>query len=228
MCIINKSVRTFPQDYKLKDVKKLFNKYSILYVQNLDRSKLTKHESRKTKALPLGLDLHTIHSRPSWGEPKTPWNIQERQLIHIRQSAPSLENRINKVLVTWSKSSVTSKRHSKFTSRPSLYSQCESQPQLYTFINDRRSKVWESMAQHQFVYSPIGNGFDCHRTWEALCLGCIVIAQDNPTIREFTSKFPIILHDNPKDITQDDLEKWSQQYTSAKLSDLTIQSFIHH
>jgi hypothetical protein len=33
------------------------------------------------------------------------------------------------------------------------------------------------MANHAFVLSPHGNGLDCHRTWEALCLGCIPIVK---------------------------------------------------
>ena len=42
-----------------------------------------------------------------------------------------------------------------------------------------RRFVWETTAQYAFVASPPGNGFDCHRTWEALVLGCIVIVQNS-------------------------------------------------
>jgi hypothetical protein len=31
------------------------------------------------------------------------------------------------------------------------------------------------MSDYQFVASPMGNGYDCHRTWEALALGCVPI-----------------------------------------------------
>ena len=31
--------------------------------------------------------------------------------------------------------------------------------------------------EYQFVLSPRGNGLDCHRTWEALLAGCIVITR---------------------------------------------------
>ena len=43
----------------------------------------------------------------------------------------------------------------------------------------QRRFVWETTAQFAFVASPPGNGFDCHRTWEALILGCIVIVQNS-------------------------------------------------
>jgi hypothetical protein len=33
------------------------------------------------------------------------------------------------------------------------------------------------MTKYAFVLSPHGNGLDCHRTWEALILGCIPIVK---------------------------------------------------
>jgi hypothetical protein len=35
------------------------------------------------------------------------------------------------------------------------------------------------MIQYTFVISPHGNGLDCHRTWEALVLGCIPIVKSS-------------------------------------------------
>lgn len=36
------------------------------------------------------------------------------------------------------------------------------------------------MSEYAFIASPHGNGLDCHRTWEALCLGCIPIVKTSP------------------------------------------------
>jgi len=36
-----------------------------------------------------------------------------------------------------------------------------------------------NMSKHKFVISPPGNGIDCHRTWEALYVGCIPIVIKN-------------------------------------------------
>ena len=57
---------------------------------------------------------------------------------------------------------------------------------------------------------------------EALTLGCIVIAQDSPTIREF----PIIIQDDVQNIKAKDLENWIQKYSSTPLDDLSIVKFI--
>lgn len=37
--------------------------------------------------------------------------------------------------------------------------------------------IWRRYATYPFVMSAHGNGLDCHRTWEALCLGCIPIVK---------------------------------------------------
>ena len=41
------------------------------------------------------------------------------------------------------------------------------------------------MIKYTFILSPAGIGLDCHRTWEALCLGCIPIV----CIPEFKNLF---------------------------------------
>ena len=38
-----------------------------------------------------------------------------------------------------------------------------------------RSELWRRHGNYAFVISPPGHGLDCHRTWEALALGCIPI-----------------------------------------------------
>ena len=42
-------------------------------------------------------------------------------------------------------------------------------------------KIWDLYSKIQFVVSPNGNGVDCHRTYEALVLGAIVIIEKNNT-----------------------------------------------
>lgn len=43
------------------------------------------------------------------------------------------------------------------------------------------------LRRYMFVASPDGNGSDCHRTWEAMYLGCVPIVEDNPMTRSFKS-----------------------------------------
>lgn len=43
-----------------------------------------------------------------------------------------------------------------------------------------------------FVISPPGNGPDCHRTWEAIYLGCVPVILRGTLAEEFVSQLPIL------------------------------------
>mmetsp|Transcript_79867 Transcript_79867/g.248998 ORF Transcript_79867/g.248998 Transcript_79867/m.248998 type:complete len:98 (+) Transcript_79867:3-296(+) len=82
------------------------------------------------------------------------------------------------------------------------------------------------MSHYAFLFSPVGNGFDCHRTWEALVLGCIVIAQDNPVVREFTGRsLPIVLAADAASITTADLDRWQSALRPADLGALMMSEY---
>lgn len=49
----------------------------------------------------------------------------------------------------------------------------------------------ENMSKCKYVISPPGNGMDCHRTWEALYIGCIPIVISN-TIYDSWKSLPIL------------------------------------
>ena len=48
-----------------------------------------------------------------------------------------------------------------------------------------RKTSWINQSKYAFVLSPRGRGLDCHRTWEALCLGCIPIVKKSPITKLF-------------------------------------------
>jgi hypothetical protein len=228
-CLVNRSVKTFPQDYPVYHVNHLLSTYNTLYIQNLDRAALPTHTC-SIIALPLGLDYHTLHTfnctYGCFGLNRTTWKEQD---IHLKQLRDKSTQRKCKVLVTWGQHNSSSNKRVKdgYKSRPQLWKEAMANPDVFEVGTGNRNETWKNMSQYTFVYSPIGNGFDCHRTWEALALGCIVIAQSNPTIKEFVDKYPIILHDNPGTITQEDLQKWIDEYTPATLEDLQIQNFLN-
>jgi hypothetical protein len=56
------------------------------------------------------------------------------------------------------------------------------------------------MAAHAFVASPHGNGLDCHRTWEALALGCIPIVKRSPIDKVFQG-LPVWIVGSWKEVT---------------------------
>jgi len=51
------------------------------------------------------------------------------------------------------------------------------------------------LLDHRFVISPPGNGLDCHRTWEAIYLGCVPVVLKTTLPEELTNNLPILAVD---------------------------------
>tara|TARA_B100000497_G_C7616702_1_gene370418 strand:- start:100 stop:1146 length:1047 start_codon:yes stop_codon:yes gene_type:complete len=62
------------------------------------------------------------------------------------------------------------------------------------------------MSQYKFVLSPPGAGMDCHRTWEALYIGCIPIVITSK-IDELYEELPIVVVKDWSEITKEFLER---------------------
>ena len=224
--LIGGRVWTFPNDFDTGDVKFIYRTFDDVRVQNLDRSKLTHKKSLKTIALPLGIDLHTLEQSARWGHVKSLWRRQHQEIVELRRYAPELKRRKRRVLVTWTSSSQTSWRHrAKYKMRTELYSEALNST-FCDFVEGSRSSVWGAMTSYAFVFAPIGNGYDTHRLWEALALGCIVIAQRNPTTAEFSELFPIVLVEDMYEITIVMLNNWASTMHSTELYDLRLARWL--
>lgn len=71
-----------------------------------------------------------------------------------------------------------------------------------------RSDTWRRQTEYAFVPSPAGGGIDCHRTWEALLLGCIPIVRRFGVPHEKVyDDLPILIVDKWSDITEELLHK---------------------
>jgi hypothetical protein len=58
----------------------------------------------------------------------------------------------------------------------------------------------ERLNGYAFTLSPPGNGFDCHRTWEALYLGTIPIVKRSPFFEAFP-ELPALIVDDWREVT---------------------------
>jgi len=179
------------------------------------------------------MDFHSVEGGKEarkWGyaRPVT-WQDQMGELVALRARAADLRARTQKVLVTWKKTSTTSDRFSAdYKTRRQLFDEAAQAPDVFDVYNGARSYTWQRMAEYAFVYSPIGRGFDCHRTWEALVLGCIVVVQDNPTVREFASdgRLPIVLAADAASVTKADLDRWAATLRPANVSALMMSNYF--
>lgn len=93
--------------------------------------------------------------------------------------------------------------------------------------NLERPKMWENTSQYAFCLSPHGNGLDCIRTIEALCLGCIVIIKTSP-LDKLYEDLPVLIVNEYTDINEkllnDTIIVFSQK--SFNYKKLTMQYWI--
>jgi hypothetical protein len=170
--------------------------------------------------LPIGLDYHTIH-----GNPRCKWRIpyekilpieQETVLKNINTIAKPFYQRIPKIYVNFSKNS------DRFKQRISSLNII---PKNLMVINNEftpRTNNWKQTSEFAFVLSPFGIGMDCHRTWEALCLGCIPVVCA-PDFKDLFEDLPVLIVNQWSEIDQtllfNTLYKFKQQkFNYDKLS----------
>jgi len=153
----------------------------------------------KIVQLPIGLDYHTISTNP-----KHQWKLcdeghlpsaQENILVNLIQNSSPFSQRIPKIYVNFSKTT------DRFGQRKECLEQI---PNDLLIIYDKfipRTHNWENILNYTFVVSPFGNGMDCHRTWEVLCLGSIPIVKA-PFFSTLFEDLPVLIVNDWSDITE--------------------------
>lgn len=81
---------------------------------------------------------------------------------------------------------------------------------ITTTKNLTMEKFYFDIASHKFVFSPRGNGVDCHRTWEALYLRTIPIVKRCRHMEEF-KELPIFFVDNWGNICYNELNNFYEK-----------------
>lgn len=68
-------------------------------------------------------------------------------------------------------------------------------------------KYLNRITEHMFVFSPRGNGLDCHRTWEVLMMRRVPILKREGQLEKLYKNIPVLFVDNWTDIHNMDLKK---------------------
>jgi len=148
--------------------------------------------------IPAGLDYHTLtysHRRHSWGDWCLPVD-QEKKLISIRDCAFPTSQRKLMGYSTF---------HFFMTGRYG-YDRVDAIVNIpkgsvfYERVPVDRETTWKNQSEYAYVVSPLTNGLDAHRTWEALALGCIPIVKKSPIIQLF-DELPVLILDQWEDLT---------------------------
>lgn len=178
---------TIPDDYINKS-NEILNSPNLIhwFSQNI-----TKQDNHKLSPIPIGLDYHTIAEYKSgyewWGEKQSPVQ-QEKFLIELEKKP--YEQRELKIYCNFY--NTVRGRYGEKDRRDAL----DQIPQELFVVeknNVPRKDSWKRMSNIAFVASPLGNGLDCHRTWEAFALGCIPIVKISIMDTSLFDELPILI-----------------------------------
>jgi hypothetical protein len=199
---------------------------SELFINIINNTKIIKWYSTncnenihsKLSVIPIGLNYHC---GALWNN--IPVVYQESLLERIRvQSVPFYE-RIHKCYSNFHFSLNTNFGNPRKDAIEKI------PPQLVYYEPDKISieDTWTNQSKYTFVISPHGNGLDCHRTWEALILGCIVIVKKS-VLDPLYIDLPVLIIDEWTDITDELLQNTSNIYKSRvfNYNKLTLNYWI--
>lgn len=170
----------------------------------------------KLHHLPIGMDYHTasIPGNPFEPNPLSPIE-QERVIIDIVTNAPPFNERSSLVYADFKPESNKPDRALALTA---FANQSVSPTQRVT-----RSTSWALCSKFKFILSPMGRGIDCHRTWEAIVLGCV------PILR--STKLDALYSETPVHIVeswQTFSEEAATLYTNMNMSRLPNKIFLSY
>ena len=161
---------------------------------------------RRITHIPLGLDYHSS----GWGVGHTIPVDQETAIKSIIQSSEHFSKREIKCYASYH---FTLKRGD----RMDAFTKVNKRLVYYEPRRVIRSVSHRNQTRYAFVISPFGKGYDCHRTWEALVLGCIPIVRHSGLDNVFYG-LPVLFINDWSEITEELL-----QSTVAKFKTMYFQ-----
>jgi hypothetical protein len=190
------------------------------YTQNYDG---TIHSDR-VSPIPIGVDFHMASEKPIWGEKIAAPFDQEKSLVDTSRSLPPLRMRSRKVYVDFGWQRRRGLRHYRLYVRLKGTTFHESRFRVAQLLKTNsavhfqegplpRKEMWRKRGQYAFVLSPHGMGLDCHRTWEALALGHIVLVPSSSLDSVFEG-LPVVPISSWSEINEANLDVWLDQYAN--------------
>lgn len=218
--VISDGDESFPSNSGLgKHVDEFINHPLIthIFAQNCDY----RGSSPKISHLPIGLDFHTLAYKPPghrWGKSASPAE-QEASLRALLQTLKPTHLRKKRAFVDFQHSNTMSAsfhREREFgENRTTIFNRLKPTGLIdYTDNRIPRAELWKTKGEYAFSISPPGNGLDCHRTWEDLVLGCIVIVKTSP-LDPLYEGLPVVIVKDWSEVTEANLTKWLEQYKDA-------------
>src|SRR5205085_11179000 len=86
-----------------------------------------------------------------------------------------------------------------------------------------RTQLWRKWGECAFVLSPHGRGLDCHRTWEALACGNIVLVPSSP-LDVMYEDLPVIPIKDWSEIDTNRLQAWLDRHSGCDIGAKGLQN----
>lgn len=153
-------------------------------------------EHTKCERVPIGLDYHTLYAHLGmnhpWSSGKMPV-VQDLILSHISERGGPLQLRKPQAFCNW-------QFYLDRGDRKEVLQKVDIRALYMVQGYQRREDSWFNQMEYAFVCSPSGGGLDCHRTWEALVLGCVPIVKSSGMDRLFDG-LPVWIVDDWNEVT---------------------------
>lgn len=178
----------------------------------------------KLHPLPIGQDYHTMSGPNFWGPQMTPLE-QERFIDDTRGNAPALANRRCMAHANFHFSMTTKYAYDRYDA----IRQVPKELVYYEQARCGRLDTWKKQSEYAFVLSPHGNGLDCHRTWEALALGCIPIVKKS-ALDPMYEGLPVLIVNEWHDVTPELLHQIQREYAERndwQMAKLTLAYWVN-
>lgn len=203
---------SFPSNCFMTDsIEALLSNPNIIHIfaQNCDYT----GSSEKVSHFPIGIDYHSAAykgAKKIWGIREMPHH-QEKILRNIANISKPTRHRKKKAFVDFHHNDsmrLTFRRDLQFgEDRTSIFKRLDNTGLIdhAKFID--RYALWRKKSEYAFSISPPGNGLDCHRTWEDLVLGCIVIVKTSP-LDPLYEGLPVVIVQDWSEVTKENLDHW--------------------
>jgi len=181
--------------------------------------------------LPIGIDFHSVAEQPIWGESLASPSQQEPTLETIRDGLPPLERRLPRVYIDFAWD-----LRARSYPAPAAARLSESRRTIVKTLRQReavvcqeaplpRSEMWRRRGQYAAVLSPHGGGLDCHRTWEALALGHLVVVPSSALDPLFKG-LRVVPVQSWDEIDEKNLDHWLAERNDASRDPLTSRYWL--
>jgi len=176
------------------------------------------YDHYKIKCIPIGIDYHTLTKKNI-----NPFE-QEKKMFTIYKNSNIFEKRLDKCYSFFhfieKHLEEIYKRHNsdRYKAKDALD---KVNFNVFQVKKISREETWKNMVKYKWIISPHGNGLDCHRTYEAIALGCIPVVKSS-TLDIMYKDMPIIILNDWNEISLELLKSKTEEALKKSKETITL------